>query len=209
MLYFVEEGLDPIDASKQLHDAELAKLSDDNFLFVLVEYNPDRTPSFDNGSPVPTSKLLSPNPSRDYNISKYPSYLVCDWFGNEYTRYTKTPGAKDIKKQLEGVSTAMEAADKKLQSTLQEAQKALEAKDIRNFMKAAVKNFKTGTVGLAGQEETIALYRKVIDEAREELDSILEKRPDDAKDRLKQMAKDYGETELASEIKDAQTILKG
>jgi len=209
VLYFVEEGLDPIDASKQLHDTELAKLSDDNFLFVMVEYNPDRTPSFDNGSPVPTSKLLSPNPSRDYNITKYPSYLVCDWFGNEYDRYTKTPGAKDLKKQLEGVSDAVEKANAKLQGTLDEAKKALEAKDTRNFMKAAIKNFKTGTVGLASQEETIALYRKVIDQAREEVNSILENRPEDAKDRLKQMAKDYGETELASEIKDAQDIIKG
>lgn len=209
VLYFVEEDLDPIDASRQLHDLELAKLSDENYLFVMVEYNPDRTPSFDNGSPVPTSKLLSPNPSRDYNITKYPSYLVCDWYGNEYTRYTKTPGAKDLKKQLEGVTDEMDKANAKLQATLDEAKKALEAKDTRDFIKAAIKNFKTGTVGLAGQEDTIALYRKVIDEAREEVNSILESRPEDGKDRLKQMSKDYGDTELATEIKDAQDILKG
>jgi hypothetical protein len=184
-------------------------MSEGNFLFVLVEFNGDRTPSMDDGCPVPTSKLLSPNLSRDYNITKNPSYVICDWHGNEYKRYTSTPSAKDLKKQLEGVEDSMKAASDKLAATCEVARKALEEKGARDFFKAALSNFRTGMVGLEGQEETIKLYRKVIDEARTTIESILEQKPADGEKRLKDMAKDYKDTELESEIKDAITTLKG
>lgn len=208
VLYFVDEGVDAIEASRDLHDAELAKMSEGNYLFVMIEYNPDRTPTFNDGSPVPTSKLLSPNPSRDYGITKYPSFVVCDWFGNEYERHTKVPSTKSLKKTLEGLSDEVTKLNDKLNESTEEARKALEAKDLRDFFKAAVKNFKTGVVGLKAQEDAISLYRKVIDDAREEVDRILEERPEDGKDRLKDMSKDYKDTELYSTIKDAMDILK-
>ena len=209
VLYFMDEGVDAMDGSRDVHDEELAKMSEGNFLFVLIDYNPDRTPSLDDGCPVPTSKLLSPNPSRDYGITRYPTFLVCDWFGNEYTRYTKVPQSKDLKKRLDGLTNEMDKLNETLTASLDAAQKAIEGKDLRDFFKAAVKNFRTGVVGLSGQEDTIALYRKVIDDAREEVSSILEDRPDDGKDRLKKMSKDYKDTELYSDIKDALDILKG
>jgi hypothetical protein len=209
ILYFPEEGLDPIDASRKLHDAELAKLSEGNTLFVMVEYNGDRTPGFDDGSPVPTSKLLSPNLSRDYNITRYPSFVVCDWFGNEYDRHTKVPSASALIKSINAVSDLMEKVNEKLQSNLDDANKHLEAKDTKKFLKSALKNFGMGYVGLEAAEETIKLYRKVMDDARAEMDTILEKRPEDGEKRLKDMSKDYRGTELESEIKDALAILKG
>jgi hypothetical protein len=209
VLYFAAEDADPIEASRELHCAELAKMSEGNYIFVMIDHNGDRTPSMDDGCPVPTSKLLSPNPSRDYNITKYPSYLVCDWHGNEYNRYTKVPAAKDVRTNLEAVVDSMETLNKKLAATLEVAQKALEEKGVRDFFKAANTNFKTGVIGLAGQEDTITLYRKVIDDARAEVEKILENRPADGEKRLKDMSKDYKDTELASEIKDALDILKG
>ena len=209
VLFFSEEDVDPIEATRQLHDADLAKMSDDNVMFVLITYNGDRTPSFSDGSPIPTSKLLSPNPSRDYNITRYPSYVVCDWFGNEYERHTKTPSARDLKKQLEGVTESMNSTTSKLQSTLEAAQKALEGKDLRKFFSEANKNFRTGVIGLEPAEETIKLYRGVIDDARKEIDDMLEQRPADAESRLKEMNKVYKDTELATAIKDAQSIIKG
>lgn len=184
-------------------------MSEGNFVFVMIDHNADRTPSMDDGCPVPTSKLLSPNPSRDYGITKYPTYLVCDWFGNEYNRYTKVPVAKDIRSNLETVVESMDTMNTKLAATLTVAQKALEAKDLRDFIKAATANFKTGVIGLSGQVDTIALYRKVIDDARAVVESILEDRPADGEKRLKDMSKEYKDTEMASEIKDALDILKG
>lgn len=208
VLYFPEEDLDPIDASRELHDVELAKMSEGNYLFIMIDHNADRTPSLDNGCPVPTSKLMSPNPSREYNITKYPSYLVCDWHGNEYARFQGTPSAKDLKKDLESVPDSMKGANEKLAATLTVAEKALEEKGVRDFFKAAAENFKTGIVGLEGQDATIKLYRKLIDEARTTVEEILESKPEDGEKRLKDMSKDYKDTELATEIKDALDILK-
>lgn len=209
VLYFYEEGTDPIDASRSIHDLDLAKFSQESALFVLVEYNADRTPSFDDGSPVPTSKLLSPNLSRDYDIVKYPTFVICDWFGNEYDRHTKIPSASSLKKSVEAVSDLMTRTNDKLQKNLDDARKNLEDKNLRKFFKSALDNFKTGFVGLEAVEETIKLYRKAIDDGRARIDSILENRPEDGEKTLKDMSKDYKDTELESEIKDALDILKG
>ncbi|MBZ0137619.1 MAG: hypothetical protein K8I27_14730 [Planctomycetes bacterium] len=209
VLYFAEEGLDPIEAGNVLHDAELAKISAGNTLFVMVEYNGDRTPSFDDGSPVPTSKLLSPNLSRDYDVTKYPTFIVCDWFGNEHDRHTKVPAPSSLIKGIESVSDLMTKANDRLLGNLEEARKCLEDKDTRKFFKAALKNFGYGYVGLEAAEETIKLYRATIDAARAEVDKILESRPEDGQKRLKDMSKDYRDTELESKIQDALDILKG
>lgn len=209
VLFFPEEGVDPIDASKQLHDEELAKLSEDNVMFVMIPFNADRTPSFDDGSPIPTSRLLSPNPSRDYDITRNPTYIVCDHFGNEYDRHTRTPSARKLKRSIDDVSDMMEKFNEKLQKNVEDMKEALEDKELKKFFKAALKNFKFGVVGLEAQEETIKLYRKQIDDARERIDQILEDRPDDGQDTLKSMSRDFRDTELKDEIDDAISILKG
>lgn len=209
VLFFTEEGMDPIEASKELHDADLAKVSQDDSVFVMVEYNGDRTPSFDDGSPIPTSKLLSPNLSRDYGITKYPTFVVCDWHGNEYDRFTKVPSASKVIKSLEAIEDLMTKVNEKLQKNLDEAKENLEEKDLRKFFKSAIDNFKYGYVGLEAAEETIKIYRKAIDDGRATVDSILENRPEDGEKQLKDMSKDYRDTELESEIKDALDIVKG
>ena len=209
ILYFPEEDLDMMDASVEVFGKDIAKVSDDSAIFVMVEHNADRTPSFNDGSKIPTSKFLSANLSRDYNVTKTPTYILCDWYGNEYDRYTKNPTEKDLLKNIESVKSQMEKQDKKLAVTLEEAKKALEAKDIKDFLKAALKNMKTGFIGLESAEETIKLYRKVCDDAREEVNQILEDRPEDAKTRLKDMSKLYKDTDVEKEIDDAQDILKG
>jgi hypothetical protein len=209
VLFFPEADLDLMDAGEQLYGEKIHKVSDDSALFVLVEYNSDRTPSFNDGSKVPTSKLLSPNLSRDYDVRKHPTYIVCDWFGNEYKRYTKTPSEKALLKTIGGIKNDMEALDKKLEKTLEDARKALKDKDLPKFFKAAQKNFKTGTVGLKSAEETIRLYRKQLDEGREKMNKVLDDRPEDGEDQLKDLSKAYRDTELETEIKDAIDILKG
>jgi len=209
VLYFAEEDLDPIDASRELHDADLAKLSEKEVMFVMIEYNSDRTPSLDTGCPVPCNKLLGPNPSRDYNITRYPSFLVCDWFGNEYFRFTKVPSAKTLSKRIEEVTDMVEAMDKKLASNLEDAKKALEEKDVKKFLKAADKNFRLDVIGLDGLLETSKLYHDLMDKTRDEVDGILNDRPEDGEKRLKDLSKLYRDTEVEQDIKDALDILKG
>ena len=209
VLYFPAEELDLMDASVELHGKDVAKVSEDSALFVMVPYNADRTPGFDDGSPVPTSKFLSPNLARDYAVTKNPTFVICDWHGNEYQRWTKVPTEKDMIKQIESIAAEMEKLDKKLTVTLDEAKKAKDAKDLREFFKVADKNFKTGAVGLAAAEETIKLYREVIDAGRDEVNKILETKPADGQAQLKEMAKTYRDTDLAEEIDEALDVLKG
>lgn len=209
ILFFMEEEMDAVDGSREIHDKELAAMAKKgDAVFLLVEYNGDRTPSLDTGSPIPTSKLASPNPGREYNITKYPSLLVCDYHGNEHNRFDKCPTVKDLKKKLEGLADAMEAAEQRLRKNVDIAKGQLEKKDYRNFFKTLFKNFGEGIVGLDAQNEGIKMYREVIDTTREEINEILEKRPEDGSARLKALSKDFRDTELRKEIDDAMKILK-
>ena len=210
VLMFLDEEMTAIEANEALHSKELAELSKSKAAFVLIEYNADRTPSLDDGCPVPTSKLLSPNPSREYNISEYITVVVCDQYGNAYNRFNgSVPSPKDLQKKIDEMAKGIDANNAKLQKNLDAAKKALEAKDQAGFLKAALANFKTDLVGLPAQEQTIKAYRELVDGARSEVNSILEGKPADGEKRLKDMAKTFKGTELAKEIEDALEILKG
>ncbi len=210
VLFFIEEGMDAVTASREIHDAELATMAKDGeAFFLLVEHNADRTPSLSTGSPIPTSLLTDANLGRAYNISTYPSLLICDPHGNEYRRFSRAPGAGDIKKRIEEVSAFMEVTEHKLRKNLDLAKAKLESKDLRNFFKIVLKNFREGVVGLDAQNESIKVYREVLDNARDEIDEILEDRPRDAMTRLRAMSKSFRDTELDKEIDDAIEIIKG
>jgi len=209
VLFFLDEGMSAVDATKMLHGEEIAKLSKESAVFILIEYNNDRTPSLDTGCPIPSSKLASANPSRDYGITNTPSWLVCDYHGNDYTRFTRAPDAKQLATKIEEVTATMDLVNKRLQKNFDEAKKSLDAKDTAGFLKHAMKNFKEGVVGLSAQEETIRAYNKTIDDARDEVDDILSEKPKDAEKRLKEMQKTFKGTELAKDIKDALEIIKG
>ncbi|MCC7509940.1 MAG: hypothetical protein IT464_11310 [Planctomycetes bacterium] len=210
VLFFMEEDMDAVDGSRQVHDAELAKMAKSgDAVFLLIEYNGDRTPSLNTGSPIPTSKLASPNPARDYNVSKYPTLLVCDYHGNEFGRFDKAPQAKDVKSKLDGLNDSIEAMEQKLRKNLDAAKASLEKNDLRNFFKTIFKNFGEGIIGLKAQEEGIKVYRELLDKTRDEIDTILEDRPKDGESRLKALSKNFRDTELRKEIDDALAIIKG
>lgn len=192
-----------------LHGLDLAKLSEKEAVFVQVPYNPDRTPSLDDGSPIPTSKLLNPNPSREYNVTSYPTFLVCDHFGNEFHRHADAPEPTKLMEQIKGLKDTSDAKNKLLQKNLDAAKAALEKKDHRKFFQAALKNFGEGVIGLSAQVETIKLYRELIDGTRDEVNKLLEDRPADAEKRLKALSKDFKDTEVEKDIKDALEIIKG
>lgn len=206
VIYFSEEGMDPVEAEREMLGADMAELSQKKAIFIHVPYNGDRTPALDDGSPIPTSKILSANPSRDYGISKYPTVIVADSFGNEVTRIKSTPSAKTLEGKIEEVKDEMEKVEKKLAKNLKSAQESLEKKDVKKFLKYCMSNFKEGVVGLESQTETIRAYRDAIDSAREKIDELLEAGDEKG---LKSMAKEYKKTELESEIDEALEIAKG
>jgi hypothetical protein len=210
VLFFMDEEMDAIEASREIHDATLARMAKDGeAFFLLIEHNPDRTPSLSDGSPVPTGKLTSTNPAREYGVSSYPTVLVCDWHGNEYKRIASTPSPDELRKRINEVSPLMSASEQKLRKNLDAAKASLEKKELRKFFSLVLNNFKGGVVGLDAQNEGIQLYRELLDKTREEIDEILAEKPKDGLSRLKAMSKDFRDTELRKDIDDAMEILKG
>lgn len=206
---FLAEGQTHVDATKALHGEDIAKLSKEKAVFVLVDFNPDRTPGLNDGSPVPRSKLESSNLSREFDIRATPCWIITDQFGNEFNRFSKAPEGGKLAGSIDGIQAQVDAINTRLGKTLDEARKLLEAKDTAGFLKAAMKNFREGVVGLQAQEDTIKAYKQTLDAAREEVDQILEDRPKNAEKRLKEMLKTFKGTEVHAKIKDAIEIVEG
>lgn len=176
--------------------------------FVAIPYNSDREPSpVTEESLVPTSKLLSDNPSRDYGIKAYPAFVIADSYGNVVLSLNgKKPAAKELETAFGKVSAKMDDNAKKLQRRLDNAKKSWEAKDSIKAMSEIRGNFKDGLVGYDAQNETIRVYHEVIEAARAQVESLKADGSAEAIKSLKAMKSTFKDTELEKSINEA---LKG
>ncbi|KAA0217827.1 hypothetical protein EDM80_02295, partial [bacterium] len=153
---------------------------------------------------VPTSKILSDNPTRDYNVKAYPTFIIADSYGNEVFRLSgKKPLAKELEDYFNKVSSKVEDTQKKLQKNLDEAKKAWESKDAAKAMKAIRTNFKDGVVGLDAQNETIRVYHEIVESTRSEISTLAADGSADAVKKLKAMKATFKGTEVEKNIDEA------
>ncbi|MCA8918729.1 MAG: hypothetical protein KDB32_06590 [Planctomycetes bacterium] len=186
---------------------ELAELSNTEAVFVKIAFTEDREASpWAEESAVPTSKLLSDNPSREYDIPVGKScVLVCDWFGNEYYRTDVRVDASKLSSMIRKVKDQSDKAGEKLQKNLDKAKDYLDKQDRKNAVKYLLKNFGEGVVGLAPQEESIRMYHEILDAARLELATMVDNKDADG---IKNLAKDLKKTDIENEIDDALESVK-
>jgi hypothetical protein len=203
IIYFPGEG----DTDASFADKELAEISKSDAVFIKIAYNEDREKSpWTEESVVPTSKILSDNPSRDYNIAVGKMALViADSYGNEYTRLNKQPKADELKGYLKKVKENADKVSEKLKKNLDKANEALAASDRKGALKLLLKNFGEGVVGLTAQEDSIRAYHDILDAARTEMAELTEKGDVTG---LKALAKDFTKTDLEKEIDEAIKGLK-
>jgi hypothetical protein len=173
--------------------------------FVSVPYNSDREPSpVTEESLVPTSKLLSDNPSREYGIRVYPSFIIADSYGNTILSLSgKKPTAKELEAAFDKVGTKMDDNAKKLQRRLDNAKKSWESKDAIKSMSEIRGNFKDGLVGYDAQNETIRIYHEVIEAARTQVETLKAEGTPEALKSLKALKNTFKDTEVENDINEA------
>ncbi|MCA8915811.1 MAG: hypothetical protein KDB90_10410 [Planctomycetes bacterium] len=176
-------------------------------MFVKVPYTEDREKSpWAEDTCVPTSKILSDNPSRNYNVAVGKvTIVIADSYGNEYYRLTKKPSGDQLKGYISKVKDQVDKANEKLQKNLDKANDYLAKEDRKNAVKYLLKNFKEGVVGLQAQEDTIRAYHDILDAARSQMAELVEK--GDAEG-LKALAKDVDKTDMEKEVDEAIDALK-
>ena len=203
MIYFAEENATDADFSGK----DLAELSKTDAVFVKIAFTEDREVSpWAEESIVPTSKLLSDNPSRDYDVPVgRTTIIVADSYGNEYYRLNKTPKGDQLKAYISRVNDQSEKASEKLQKNLDKAKDYLDKQDRKNAVKYLLKNFGEGVVGLTPQEESVRMYHEILDAARSELATMVENKDADG---IKNLAKELKKTDMESEIDDALDSVK-
>jgi hypothetical protein len=203
VLYFPDEA----DSDFELYGEDFSELSKSDGMFIKIPYNSDREVSpWDEVSVVPTSKLLSANPSREYKVPVGNATLVvCDWFGNEYFRADNKVKADKLKTMIEKVADLAEDSNKKLQKNLDKAQAARDKANEKEALKLLLKNFEEGVVGLDAQEGSIRMYHEIMDVMREQKNALLEKGDVEG---LKELAKTVKKTELEKEVDEAMEAAK-
>lgn len=198
MIWFPAEN----DNDTNFQGKELADLSKNAAVFVRVPYTSDREKSpWAVESVVPTNKLLSDNPSREYNIPVNRStVIVADSWGNEYFRLSRTPNDRQLQGQIERVKQSVDRENSRLEKDLERAREAYERQDRSRALSSIMKNFKTGKVGMPAQEATVRLYHTILDEARGEVSELVAE--SDAEG-LRALAREFKRTDLESEIDEA------
>jgi hypothetical protein len=203
VVYFPDEA----DSDFELYGEDFAELSQTDGMFIEIPYTDDREVSpWAEKTVVPTSKLLSDNPSREYNVEVgKATVVVCDWFGNEYFRTDTRVKADKLKAMLIKVADLAEASNEKLQKNLDKATQAQEKANVKDALKNLMKNFEEGVVGLEAQEASIRLYHEIMDSLREQKDALVEKADVEG---LKELAKLVKKTDLEKEVDEAMATVK-
>jgi hypothetical protein len=185
-------------------DKDTKALVDVKAVFVRVPYTSDREKAPGTDSPVPTCKLTSDNPTRDYGVKAYPAFIVADKFGNEFFRIEgKKPTAKELDGYFGSVAKKVDDTSKKLQKSLEAANKSWGNKDRKSALSNTLKAFKDGWVGYEAVEGYKRLYNELMDDARAEITKLA-----DAKDAkaLKALKSSLKGTDAE---KDADAAIKG
>lgn len=202
VVYFPGEG----DTDASWYGKELAEMAKKDAVFIRIPYNPDREKSVFDESVIPTSKLLSDNPSRDYKVTVgKATVIVTDSWGNEYYRFPTPPKHLELKGAVDKVADKVDSTNKKLQKTYDAAKAAWDKKDNVGALKQILKNFKEGVVGVSAQEETIRLYHEVMDAVRAEVKDLAAKGGPEAEKQLKTMKGTYKGTAVSKDIDEALT----
>lgn len=186
-----------------VYGEEIKELSQNECVFIKVAYDPDREADpFADESAVPVSKLLGDNPAREYKVKADGKgiMILCDWFGNEQYRLSIKTKAPMLKGMISKIEDRVEKEEKSLRKNLDKAKVSMEKEDRKNAIKALLKNFKDGVVGLDAQDESIELYHEIMDAARDEMAELV---ADGDTAGLKKLASEMKKTDVEAEIKDA------
>lgn len=205
VIYFPDEN----DSDFELYGEDFAEISKSDALFVKIPYTEDREESpWAEESEVPTSKLLSENPSREYDVRVgEPTVIVCDWHGNEYFRTDERVRADKLEMMIKRVADEVEDANDKLERYYDRAKKEFDDGDVRKAIRYLMRNFDDGEgpVGLPAQEESIRLYHEIMDNARAKMEELIEKKDVDG---LKDLEKEVRSTSLEDEVEEAIDSVK-
>lgn len=203
VIYFPSEGA----TDAEFSGVDIARLSQNNAVFIKVPFTTDREKSpWLEETVVPTSRLLSDNPSRDYKVPVgKATVIVADAWGNEYYRTTSIPTVTQLRGWLVKVSDRVEKENAKLAKNLEKAREAVQNSNRKDAVKLLLTNFKDGVVGLEAQEESIRLYHEIMDATRTEVSEL---KAAGNKTGLQALLKDFKKTDVEKEIDEAIKSLK-
>lgn len=174
VIFFPGEAADQ-NSDAYISDPAIKALVNEKAVFVKVPYSSDREKAPSSDSPVPICKLSSDNPSRDYGVKAYPTFVVADKYGNEFFRVeSKKPTGKELETFCESVAKKVEDTTKKLQKSLDAANKSWSSKDRKAALSATLKTFKEGYFGYDQVEGFKRLYGELLEDARAEISRLAE-----------------------------------
>jgi hypothetical protein len=198
LLYFPDQN----DRDSVIIGEDIANISRNSAIFVRFPYSADREKSpWAVETVVPTNKMLSDNPAREYNVPVgRATVILCDWYGNQIATLPTNVNARTLEGRLASVKTAVEQANRRLESQLSRARTAMEDGNRSSALVALMRNLRTGQVGYEAQEASIRLYNEIMDGVRAEMKRLV-----DDKDAagLRKLQSEVRRTDVEGEIREA------
>ncbi|MCA8939570.1 MAG: hypothetical protein KDB07_07170, partial [Planctomycetes bacterium] len=151
------------------------------------------------------SRLANQDLWAAYGVDKGETFIVCDWYGNEFKRFKSKPSGSSVLSAVKDVEKDIEKANKNAEAAMPKFSAAKEKGDIDAMLKAALPAI-NGYVGLEKVEPLAAALEEVLATQDEALQKAI-----DAKDTkaLKAFVKKYEGTRIAVAAQDAMTKIDG
>jgi len=160
-----------------LNGEEMRELSNTRAVFVRIPFTNERDlpPWAETGCMLPVAKLLSDNPSREFNIPVGRStVIVADWHGNEHFRQASNIQIRALEGLLDRVAPAVDAMDRRLQRNFERAESSWDSADRAGALRNLTRVFREGMVGLDSVVKSTELYHKIMDAAEDEIAALKE-----------------------------------
>jgi hypothetical protein len=159
-----------------LSGEDMQELSRTRAVFVRIPFTSERElpPWAEAACMLPVAKLLSDNPSREYDIPVGRStVIVADWHGNEHFRQTSNVQVRALEGFLDRVPSAVDQADRRLQRMFDRAESSWDNNSDRSSTLRSLKRvFDSGMVGLDSVVKSTELYHKIMDAAEDEIEEL-------------------------------------
>lgn len=193
--------VDDMDDEPIMSDQELRAVSETEAVFVKVLVTANEAPERDPWH-APTCALLSPDPSAAYDVTRQ-CVILCDWFGNEFLRFLRTPKVSQLRDGMEKVPDSSRRNAERLQTIADKAESALKEGDRRQAVRLVLKAFRMDWWGHDALADCVRHYHKLMKEGRKEL------RTPNELDELRALRRDFAGTEIEADINRAILKIQG
>ncbi len=117
----------------------------------------------------PEEKLWRHDLWKSFAVEKPDTFILCDYLGNEFYRWTTKPPVADLVSKIEKMPKDLEKAEKELAKDLEDILKLKEKSDTRGMLRKIQTSFGRNRYGYETTEKIVVEFETLLTDARTKL----------------------------------------